>query len=161
MRSQKIKESKRLNAELDAVSREYSQVMSERDMVHKEMEALQEQLSKAQDRVKKFARDSVILAGGGGGVTLTNHNDSVHNYNDLNLTGLCSMSMNNDATTAAAAAANVHNEMNTSTSRHHKVNSLMMGYSSIMDESLEIDSLRQQINMLTRQRDDAVNQVNI
>ena len=156
LRSLKIKETKRLNAELDAVSREYSQVMSERDMVHKEMEALQEQLSKAQDRLKKYARESVVLAS-----TNTQqhyHNESVHNYNDLNLTNLCNMSINE---TNVNANLNVGplNEMNTSTSRQQKVNSLIYGYSSVMDESLEIDSLRQQINMLTRQRDDAVNQV--
>ena len=35
----------------------------------------------------------------------------------------------------------------------------MFGYSSLLDDSLELDSLRQQINVLKRQRDDALNQV--
>lgn len=48
LKNAKIKDNKRFNLEIEAISREYSQVMSERDSVHKEMEALQEQLSKAQ-----------------------------------------------------------------------------------------------------------------
>jgi hypothetical protein len=111
--------------------------MSERDMVHKEMEALQEQLSKSQDRLKKYARESVAFsagAGAGGG--------SIYNYNDLNLT------MDVLDTTSVYSPR-----------QNNKVNSIMFGYSSLMDDSLEIDSLRQQINVLKRQRDDALNQV--
>jgi hypothetical protein len=52
LKNAKLKDNKRFNMEIEAISREYSQVMSERDSVHKEMEAMQEQLSKAQVRSK-------------------------------------------------------------------------------------------------------------
>ena len=45
-------EFKRSKVELDALHREYSQIMSERDSVHKEIEALQEQLCKEKDKFK-------------------------------------------------------------------------------------------------------------
>jgi len=51
LKNAKLKDNKRFNIEIEAISREYSQVMSERDSVHKEMEAMQEQLSKAQVRI--------------------------------------------------------------------------------------------------------------
>lgn len=49
-----IKELRRSKAELEALSKEYCQVMSERDNVHKEIEALQEKLNKSQDQVKQL-----------------------------------------------------------------------------------------------------------
>lgn len=49
-----VKELRRSKAELESLTREYCQIMSERDNVHKEIEALQEKLNKSQDKVKQL-----------------------------------------------------------------------------------------------------------
>ncbi|RNA23979.1 hypothetical protein BpHYR1_015734 [Brachionus plicatilis] len=49
-----VKELRRSKAELEALTKEYCQIMSERDNVHKEIEALQEKLNKSQDKVKQL-----------------------------------------------------------------------------------------------------------
>ncbi|CAF0857670.1 unnamed protein product [Brachionus calyciflorus] len=53
-----IKELRRSKAEIDSLTKEYCQVMSERDNVHKEIEALHEKLNKSQDKVKELNRTS-------------------------------------------------------------------------------------------------------
>ena len=72
LKNSKIKDNKRFNQELEAISREYSQVMSERDSVHKEMEAMTEQLSKAQERIKKYQRESTVYSSANNLVNISN-----------------------------------------------------------------------------------------
>jgi chromosome segregation ATPase len=47
-------EVKRYKVDYEAIHKEYTQIMSERDLVHKEIEALQEQLCKEKDKIKSL-----------------------------------------------------------------------------------------------------------
>ena len=141
LKAAKLKDAKRYNLEIEAISREYSQVMSERDSVHKEMEAMQEQLSKAQDRLKKFTRESTLIGSNNNILNLSSFGANMStNYNE-NLNDLINNTINNSQ-------------------RQQKCNSLL--YESnmgSMDQALEIDSLKQQLNLIMRQRDEAIIQV--
>ena len=53
MKASRANESKRARHEIDEMSAEYSKIMSERDFVLKEIEALQEKLAKTQDMFKE------------------------------------------------------------------------------------------------------------
>ena len=141
LKAAKLKEAKRYNLEIEAISREYSQVMSERDSVHKEMEAMQEQLSKAQDRLKKYTRESTLIGSNNNILNMSSFGANMStNYNE-NLNDLINNTINNSQ-------------------RQQKCNSLL--YESnmgSMDQALEIDSLKQQLNLIMRQRDEAIIQV--
>lgn len=82
LKNAKIKDNKRFNHELEAISREYSQVMSERDSVHKEMEAMAEQLSKAQERIKKYQRESTVYSSANNLLNMSNFGANLSANND-------------------------------------------------------------------------------
>ena len=145
LKTAKVKEAKKAKVEIEAISREYSQIMSERDSVHKEMEALQEQLSKSQDRLKKYARESICFPSGA--------NVEVNSTNYGTLTTM--------SNTVTENLTDLSNEL--SHRQHNKINSGIYGFNMTgigsMDEALEIDSLKHQLNIITKQRDEAIIQV--
>lgn len=83
---------------------------------------------------------------------MTANNDTINDF--INTVNFCNSPGNNNSNNNACNSGN-----------KQKCNSGMFDYNgnnnnmSSMDESLEIDSLKQQVSLLTRQRDEAIIQV--
>lgn len=139
VKQMRLKENKRAKAEIDAVTREYCQIMSEKDIVHKEMEALQEKLNKSQDKVKQL--NSAV----GCFNSSSNYIDLHNNSNDLNATRI-------------SFCLNQENLMNKSRTNKMGVNESSLNSNSILDD-LQIDTLKNQLKIVIKQRDEAYSQV--
>lgn len=119
------KEYRKLKSQLDHFRGEYQLVMSERDMVHKEIEALQEKLIKTESQLKQLTTSG----GGGGGGSTSSAAFNTSRMSELNTR--FSATMNNS----------ILNEMD-------KLNETL--------EELEIDSLKNQLKLVSKQRDEAL-----
>ena len=113
--AKKNKEIQKIKNKCDVISSEYMQIMSERDIVHKEIEALQEKLSKFKE--EKLKSETFDVA------------DKMKFYENK--------FMHSNTT-----------QSNRSAMLNEKLDSLEM-----------IEALKHQLNMISKQRDDALSQV--
>jgi hypothetical protein len=136
------RELRKCKAQLEHVSKEYQQVMSERDTVHKEIEALQEKLTKTEGQLKQLSSSSNTsrLANSASLAAVVPHSI----YNTSNVVE------HHNLTNTNRFSILTQNSMFTDNfiSNNDRLNETL--------EELEIDCLKNQLRQVAKQRDDAL-----